>query len=357
MKLRKPLKKFIKGVLLPTLGPPLSEAIYSPIVHIRNFLYDKGLLPQKLYPSAKIISIGNLTVGGTGKTPFTISLSNILSSKGFRVGIISRGYGREGREEVVVSTGKGPLVSPQTAGDEPYLIATRTQNVPVIVNRNRVLAAKKLIHQYKCKVIIADDCFQHRKLQRDMDIILWDSTIDPKKESLLPAGRLREPILAVRRAHILILTNSELTANYSEYAAIFKRINKKLVISKISKEFLQVYSLPKRDVVEISSLKNETILAFCGIGNPEQFFSFVKKLLNPTGLITQVFPDHHKYSIKDIELIKQRAAEKNCRHIITTEKDSINMPGAPHSSGVLVLQMNININEGVIRFIENTLRH
>jgi len=330
MKLRKPLKKFIKGVLLPTLGPPLSEAIYSPIVHIRNFLYDKGLLPQKLYPSAKIISIGNLTVGGTGKTPFTISLSNILSSKGFRVGIISRGYGREGREEVVVSTGKGPLVSPQTAGDEPYLIATRTQNVPVIVNRNRVLAAKKLIHQYKCKVIIADDCFQHRKLQRDMDIILWDSTIDPKKESLLPAGRLREPILAVRRAHILILTNSELTANYSEYAA---------------------------DVVEISSLKNETILAFCGIGNPEQFFSFVKKLLNPTGLITQVFPDHHKYSIKDIELIKQRAAEKNCRHIITTEKDSINMPGAPHSSGVLVLQMNININEGVIRFIENTLRH
>jgi len=243
---------------------------------------------------------------------------------------------------VVVSTGKGPLVSPQTAGDEPYLIATRTQNVPVIVNRNRVLAAKKLIHQYKCKVIIADDCFQHRKLQRDMDIILWDSTIDPKKESLLPAGRLREPIL---------------TANYSEYAAIFKRINKKLVISKISKEFLQVYSLPKRDVVEISSLKNETILAFCGIGNPEQFFSFVKKLLNPTGLITQVFPDHHKYSIKDIELIKQRAAEKNCRHIITTEKDSINMPGAPHSSGVLVLQMNININEGVIRFIENTLRH
>ena len=183
----------------------LLSLVYKSLIAIRNYCYDSNLFNIHSI-DCPVISIGNLSIGGTGKTPLTIYLAKILINNGFQPGIISRGYRRISKEEIVVSDGKKIHKDWRLCGDEPFMIAKLLSNVPIIVNNNKVVSSKRLIKDFNVNVILLDDAFQHRKIARDVDIVLYNSTINKKDLCLLPLGILREPIKNISRANIIIAT-------------------------------------------------------------------------------------------------------------------------------------------------------
>jgi tetraacyldisaccharide 4'-kinase len=186
---------------------------YRLAVGVRNFLYDNGLLRSNKL-SCPVISIGNLTAGGTGKTPLTILLGRMLKEKGFRPAILSRGYGRQGVKSIgVVSNGSSILMDHREAGDEPFLMSQLLPQVPVIVGASRFLAGKKAIEELGADILILDDGFQHRGLYRDIDIVLLGSSRPLGNGRLLPGGSLRESPQALRRADIIVMTGSSRKAD------------------------------------------------------------------------------------------------------------------------------------------------
>ncbi len=328
----------IKSVLQLVLR--IAAFPYMIATSIRNWLYDKNTFKtEKL--SVPVISIGNITAGGTGKTPFVISLSKILQHNGYKVGIITRGYRRKEKEQVIVSTGKGPLVSPQISGDEPHLIACKTEDTVIIADRNRIAAGKTAIEKYNCTILIADDGYQHRRLSRDLNILLWDAYTNPYKEKILPAGKLRESWHGLKRASLLVFTRTDAIPLDSEKFFIEKRPDLKQYCSPISIE--KIVNMASEG--ENEDLQGHSVLAFCGLGNPHQFFDTVRKL-NPSKLITKKFHDHHKYSKKDIMSLIEDAKSNSCEFLITTEKDAINFPeGLPKIDNLLLTSISLKLKE------------
>ena len=181
--------------------------LYGTAVALRNWLYNRGIkVSHRL--DCRVISVGNLSVGGTGKTPMVECFARRLHGDGRGVAILSRGYRGKGKGTVIVSDGVNLLVDDRYAGDEPYLLASRLRSVPVIVNRDRVKGAEKALHRFHSKYLILDDGFQYRRLQRDLDVVLVDFQSSPQR--LLPAGPLREPWRNLRRADLIFLTKCPL---------------------------------------------------------------------------------------------------------------------------------------------------
>ncbi|MFH2004154.1 MAG: tetraacyldisaccharide 4'-kinase, partial [Bacteroidota bacterium] len=183
---------------------PLSF-LYSIIIFIRNLFYDIRVFGVNRV-NVPVISIGNLTAGGTGKTPVIEYLVNYFKRKNIKVAVISRGYKRNTKGTLVVSDGSSIIAKPEQAGDEPYQIAVRFQEAVVIVDENRFRGAKLAVEKYKPEVILLDDSFQHRRIHRDLDIVLIDVTKPPHKEYMLPAGLRREPLSSLKRTNVLLFT-------------------------------------------------------------------------------------------------------------------------------------------------------
>ena len=203
MLLNKLLKKKFRFFLIPL------KPIYWLLVLIRNIFYDLKIF--KIYSLNKtVISIGNLTTGGTGKTPFTIFIAKYFIQQGIKVAILSRGYGRKSKGTIVVSNGINLINSYEKSGDEPYLIAKKLQNVPVVVDEKRYRGGKFLINNYNPDIIILDDGYQHRSLKRDLDILLINSLDKKTDHKLIPNGKLREPWKNIKRADLIIKTKSNL---------------------------------------------------------------------------------------------------------------------------------------------------
>ena len=321
---------------------------------IRNWLYDKNILKtEKL--SVPVISVGNITAGGTGKTPFVISLSIFLQNSGYKVGIISRGYRRKGKEQIIVSTGKGPLVSPHISGDEPHLIACKTKDAVIIADRDKVAAGKTAIEKYNCTILIMDDGYQHRRLSRDLNILLWDAYSNPYKEKVLPAGKLRESWHGLKRASLLVFTRTNaIPENYKRFF-MEKRPDLKQYCSPISIEKIVIAS--SGNTLNLEELEGHSIFAFCGLGNPQQFFDTIKKL-NNSKLITKKFRDHHKYNEKEINSLIEDAKSNSCEFLITTEKDAINFPeGLPKINNLLLTSISLKLKEKLKAEILKELPH
>lgn len=321
-------------------------SLYQLITFLRNKFYDKNIF-KSYEVEIPVISIGNITVGGTGKTPFTISLAKILLEKGFRPAIITRGYKRKTKDQIIVSEGNGPQVSALKSGDEPFLMAEKTKNIVIIADRNRYEAAKTAHEEYNCDIILADDAFQHRKLKRDIDIVLWDASASPQKERILPVGRLRESLVGLKRADMIVFTR---TNNAKKKDVVFFENNgldtfvSPTIIENIHR---------KGNLVDISVAKGKNLAAFCGLGNHEQFFDTVKKL-EPAKLITAEFPDHHKYS--EVEIEKLLSKTKEYDYLITTEKDLTNIPEKHQSlENLLVLSISLKISYNLIEEIMKSL--
>lgn len=302
---------------------PLS-AIFAGAVALRNSLYDRKVF--KVHKLARpVVSIGNISVGGTGKTPLVIALGELLKQCGIAFDILSRGYRRNSNAIAVVD----PDGSPAQFGDEPLLMARKLQ-VPVIVGADRYQAGLLAERQFSTKLHLLDDGFQHRRLHRDFDIVLLPAT--DYAGTLLPVGRLREPASALKRADALVL-----------FDPVDLPPNNKLVWHA-------------RRRLEISHPAGRNI-AFCGIGRPQQFFDGLKAA-HAEFADKVIFTDHHHYAQNDIDHLLQIKKQAGAEGFITTEKDLINLGELASQLQTLqaaVLRMELASPEQVISEILQTL--
>ncbi len=287
------------------------------MLYVRNWCYDSGIFHSERIP-VPVIAVGNITAGGTGKTPFVEYLLQRLLQRGKRIAVVSRGYKRSTRGTFIVSDGIKKYGSANQAGDEPMQLALKFPDVAVVVDENRVRGSFAAIQQSKPDVIILDDGFQHRAIERDCNILMIDGTISLSGMRMIPAGKRREPLSSLRRADMTVVSRTTISSDL-----------KKLVSRYSSAPMASVRFRPKKLVeivshrlCEFSEFQHQRCLTFCGIGNPESFAA----TLSETGLTSvevMRFPDHHNYSIEDIHNIKHKALENEVSMIITTEKDAV----------------------------------
>jgi tetraacyldisaccharide 4'-kinase len=269
---------------------PIS-VIFSAGVAFRNALYDRGIF--RVHKLARpVVSIGNISVGGSGKTPFVIALGELLQQRGIAFDVLSRGYGRGSEEIAVVDPGG----SPAQFGDEPLLIARKLQ-APVIVGADRYRAGLIAEKQFSSKLHLLDDGFQHRRLHRDFDIVLLPA--EDHDGVLLPVGRLREPIAALRRSDAVVLPGP---LRQSLDAKRVWRAHRRVKLSKTGGK----------------------LVAFCGIARPAQFFDALKALGQKIAE-TVTFRDHHRYDQRDIDRLLRLKSQTGADGFISTEKDAINL--------------------------------
>jgi len=274
---------------------PLSH-IYGLGVRTRNALYDRGTLSARRL-QGPVVSVGNLSVGGSGKTPFVLMLAELLRERGVGFDILSRGYGRQSRGVVVVDPGG----LPQDFGDEPLLLARRL-GVSVVVGEDRYEAGLLAESKFGPQLHLLDDGFQHRSLARDFDIVLV--TPDDAKDQLLPEGRLREPLSSLRRADAIVLA-------YGAPAESFP-VEGKFVWQ--ARRGILPRDVPPRPFV------------FCGIARPRLFVTQLRLAgIEPVG--EAFFRDHHAYTKKDIQDLLKLGRESEAGGFVTTEKDAVNLGG------------------------------
>ena len=288
--------------------------IYGFFVGKRNDKFDNS--QEIIKCRVPVISVGNLSVGGTGKTPFVQMLTKYFISKGFKPGIIGKGYKRQSKGEVIVGDGTKVLVSATIGGDEMVLLAD-SLNVPVIAHDSKAKAALSMQEKFDVDLIIVDDGFQHRQLHRDLDIVLIDKETYENPE-LMPVGRLREPIESIKRADVVCITGSfELQNNFTRH---FKENVVRIRVKPVQAN--PYYMIDKFQLKIRDSIKNPlNCIAFAGIAKPNRFFDMLKDLGYST-LDSHSFPDHHNYSISDLKLLIDLCNRKKCDHIATTEKDA-----------------------------------
>ena len=318
------------GFSLATLLLGISK-IYGAIVRMRERLYAVGILASRRLP-CPVISVGNLTVGGTGKTPMVIHLAELINASGYRPVIISRGYkGLAERNGAVVSDGRSLLCGIRQAGDEPYLTATLLPSVPVVVGRDRYAAAMEAIRRFKTDVILLDDGFQHLRLERDLNLLLLDAENPFGNSYLLPRGTLREPVAALERADAVVFTRSE-PYDLENHVRLMKPTRQKplfasahhSVIRLVLRSGQPVGRLPQRHYAAME-LKGKRALVFSGLGRNDAFFTAVAR----TGIHlqeTMEFDDHHGYSAKDLVRIVAAARRPGVECLVTTDKDFVKLP-------------------------------
>ena len=304
--------------LLLGLLTPLSY-VYAVVLKMRGWLYDCGLLKQKQLPCT-VISVGNIVAGGAGKTPVVIWIAKYLQNEGFQVGVLLRGYGRKDRHSIrVVSDGEQILTPLIESGDEAGMIARQLPGVPVVVGSDRYAAGLEVIRLWEHTegVLILDDGFQRRQLVRDLDLLAMDSTQPFGTGKLLPAGTLREPKTALKRTDVLLLTRTDLA---SESINCDRFVQRKPIF-QTRYQPTRLYQLGTGEECALDLLEGQRILAVCGIGNPEAFAGTLHQL-EPGAVELLAFPDHHRYSLADLNDIIAGAHDVGANIVVTTEKDS-----------------------------------
>jgi tetraacyldisaccharide 4'-kinase len=301
----------------------LASKLYGVGVSIRTRLYARRLLKQKRL-NAAVISIGNLSVGGTGKTPLVIWLAEKLLAEGQRVAILTRGY-------------RG------TAGssDEVELMRSRLQNRVIFgVGKNRFAEGRRIESRQAIDIFLLDDGFQHLELARDLDVVLMDAS-RPMSQPLLPAGPMREPISAVTRADVIVFTRTENAPGAKEAIQRFW----KLPIFAASTFLLGFRCLGTESQLQtVADLGSGPFFAFCGIGNPEAFVRDLQRWgVAPAGQM--FFADHHRYTLEDVRAIEQAARGVGAKGLLTTEKDfcnltSVTLPTLPVYVSIIDLKVD-----------------
>jgi len=299
--------------------------------------------------SVPVISIGNITCGGTGKTPMVISLARYMITMGAKVCVVSRGYGKQGDQALtVVSDGEGEFADCRQSGDEPLLIARSVPKAVVIVGTDRFEACKKAVERFGCDAILLDDGFQHYPLARHLDIVLIDYADDLENNNLLPAGRLREPLYQLKRAGHVVIT--KVPHNYDQ--ARLRRIKATAVnfsdASVNTCRFIAqgLTKVPFGPVAPVSSINHHAVIAFCGLARPEGFFSTLKDLgLNVVA--QKAFGDHHWYEAQDLEALRQLKKDHDATLLITTQKDAVKLSGLGNTDDILALVIDTEWLEGM----------
>ncbi|MCS7085583.1 MAG: tetraacyldisaccharide 4'-kinase [Bacteroidia bacterium] len=329
---REPKKKKSRAwkVVSETIGPFLWRiavvpitALYGLVVAIRNALYNSRLFPVFRVP-VKVISVGNLSVGGTGKTPFAEFLLDYYTAKGLSVGYLSRGYRRKTDGFRVVNPDRD---THEDVGDEPLMVAGRHVKALIAVCEDRVEGAREMLKQRPLDCIVLDDAFQHRKIARDLDIVMIDGQTPPWKDALLPSGRLREPLSSLERADVVVVTRiygEKELKNFQREAQ--KVTGREFVYIGYKIRYARPFS-PDYPDIPAEKLHRRSCIAFCGIGNNLQFEEFLR-LSSIQVLRFYTFSDHHAYKPRDLKRITRKYRRLSRQDIyleppiiITTEKD------------------------------------
>lgn len=298
-----------KGIVFEFLK--FCSKFYGIASSLKNFLYDKKIIrPHKV--NATVISVGNMTTGGVGKTPVVCEIAKYYLKNRMKVAIISRGYGGKlnNKKINVITDGNSIFYDAQDAGDEPFWLAQNTNGAIVITSKNRIKASKFAIEKYKVQIIILDDGFQHRKLHRDLDLVLMDSVKGFGNENLLPAGPLREGAEALERIDKLVIVSKNINhKNAQKISEIMeKRLKLPTLVCMTEPDYVYNIKTGQRLMDGMSAT------AMCAIGQPQQFYDFLKDF---NIIKTLTFEDHHQYVPTDFIDISG--------NIITTEKDAVKL--------------------------------
>lgn len=309
---------------------------YSTVVRLRNRLYSNGLLKAHR-AGVPVLCIGNLTTGGTGKTPLVVWLCRHVRARQLRGVILTRGY----------KTQKGEL------SDEPALLSSQCPGVPVVVNPDRVAGAAEAIRVHGAQVLVMDDGFQHRRLARDLDIIAIDATLPFGYGRVLPAGLLREPVAGLRRAHAVVLTRCDQVPEdtVSRIEQEIRRVNPNLPVARAIHAPVAVRTAEGAEI-PVAEMKGRRVFAFCGIGNPQAFFRTIERL-GATVAGSRVFDDHYRYTADDLRAIHRQAREQQASLALTTQKDWTKavraaIPEGPPALAYLAVELRITAGEEIL---------
>ena len=324
--------------------PPLS-AIYGVATRARIRGYQRGWLPvSKL--SAPVISVGNLTTGGTGKTPLVEWVcKTVVGETGKRVCVLTRGYGRvDPRSQVAVSDGNKLLASERQAGDEPFMLAQNLLGIAAVIsNPDRLSAGEWAIKNLGTEVFVLDDGFQHLRLARNLDIVTIDATNPWGGGTLLPYGRLREPRDGLSRADCIVVTRSEQVADQGSLIESLRRFAGTTPVFSSRMTTSGIRMLNGERVTD-ESLRPQPVAAFCGVGNPESFF----KQLRQEGyapVFTRAFNDHHNYDQADLTQLTKVAKDHGAHGLITTAKDANKLTSLQIDLPCYVLEIKVSIDD------------
>ncbi len=352
----------------------LVARIYGKITDLRNTLYDMGVF-EATSLRAPTISIGNLTTGGTGKTPLTAYVADLLAARGERVCVLTRGYGRpDPGKRVVVSDGEQVLAEASVAGDEPYELAHQLLGkAAVIADADRIAAAEWAKRRLGTTVFILDDGFQHRKVKRDVDIVCIDAMEPFGGRAMLPKGRLREPINNVSRVDMIVITRRDLVESTDLIKSEIIEINPGASVFLAGNEIVRVTPLEELQErvknpkgIERSAESSDiwttmrarlsaeegpvTVGAFCALGNPASFFDKLRMAFGqkqtPFDLaMAKAFRDHHRYTQDDVRSIEDEAGQVGARAVLTTAKDAVKLQDLVFTLPCYVVEIEVTVDD------------
>ncbi|BEQ15205.1 tetraacyldisaccharide 4'-kinase [Desulfoferula mesophila] len=297
--------------------------LYGAGVWLNNAAFDLKIKPSRRLP-VPVIGVGNLAVGGTGKTPLTMAVVRALEDMGLPAGVISRGYGRQGTEPLLVSDGQRVLAEVDQTGDEPLLLARRL-GVPVAVGASRFQAGQLLLQHCGTRVLVGDDLLQHRALYRDLNLVALDASDPLDGERLLPRGRLREGPGALERAQAVVLTRVRDALQARRARESLARLvgDKPILACRYRLEGLELARQGR--ALDESDWQGEPVYAFCGLARPESFRDSLRKAgLTVLGLET--FGDHHHFTSEELTGLWARAQTLSARSLVCSGKDAVRLP-------------------------------
>jgi len=321
--------------------PPVARSIvYVPAklyelgVRARVALYENNVFETRRL-NAPVISVGNLTVGGSGKTPCVAFLARFLRDAGHSVAILSRGYKRESEGRVEVSNEREILCEPNESGDEPFLLAKSCPGARVVVDRDRYAAGRWLEERAQVSVFILDDGYQHLRLARDLNLLLVDASEPLAQAKMIPFGRLREPLAAMRRADAVIVTRSDQSFDRHSLENMIGRFARaNMPILYAYHRMTNLVRLNDGLMIDLSTFERRQIAAVSGVARPERFIADLERLEMKIAL-RRDFDDHHRYTREELSEIVERARKARAEAIIITEKDAANLPAGFVGSSAL----------------------
>lgn len=323
--------------------------IYGLVVRILIFLY--RLKPYRL--NCKVISVGNITLGGTGKTSLVEFIATYLKQQGNNVAILSRGYKKK------IKSYELKVTSYEMMGDEPYMLKMTLKDIPVLVDSYRIRTANLAIRDYNVDTVILDDGFQQWKIKKDLEIVTIDATDPFGNQHMIPRGILREPLSSLRRADVFVLTKTNLNPDTQDIKDFLSSINSLALIVESIHKPLGFYKIGKsNELLKTDILEGKTVTLVSGIGDPDSFENLIISLGIDIGLSFR-YPDHHHYLQKDLENIVRESQNKNISTIVTTEKDAVRLSSMSYDHCpllILALRIELKITRDEQGFYNRLLR-